>query len=432
MGSLFFDLATTKWQVTRELALMEPSYEQNVVKCPKCNNNIAVSIGKYRGGINDSGGWVLVCSTCREKLQVPVKNQDGPSKVISGASIIASWDNDSGDKAIVLLDHGLSDAPEVDRLLIREFGEPENFYDLSSYPLYQCASCKEPIEVAAYTDFRTKLSLVNQALASYLNYYLASHAPVPDGESIRTSFVCKCGVEHEARFYRKFSEKLAETENEFWLIDIAGPAKTIDIDGVYSRDDCIAILEKLMLRWRATHNSVLLAAPFIGFNYPNARNKIPNLWNWVLKYTDPEKTAIITRKATFKLLKDVTKDTEIDLNFLNSWGLLNPTLEALNEKKAFFKTDFHAKFYCGLSADHVEILVGSFNIHEGSYVENIHLLRYEFQDFAKRYLLGMNMFFDFTLLKKHRSTLEIVLEGDKVASSRVTRYESSLDSPSPD
>jgi hypothetical protein len=285
-----------------------------------------------------------------------------------------------------------------------------------------------PIDTVAYDDLSTKLGLVKSAIGSHLNFFLASRESAPDGTSVQTIFLCKCGAEHHARFFRKFSEADVEDVKEFWLINVDGAKKTIDIDGIYSRDDCIALLEKLLLRWRVTHNAVLLAAPFIGFNFPGARRKIPDLWNWVLKYTDPEKTAIITRKATFKLLRDSAKDSQMDVEFLKSWGLLNPTLETLDEKKAFFKTDFHAKFYCGMSADHVEILVGSFNIHEGSYVENIHLLRYEFQDFAERYLLGMKMFFDTALLKKQRSILHIQIEHGRVASHRVVRYEGSLDS----
>lgn len=408
---------------------METSYDRNVVKCPKCQSNINISVGRYPGGCNDSGGWVLVCTTCSEKFQVPVKNPDDLSSVISGATVVASWDNELGNMAKVLAEHGLSDSPvQVDRLLIKEFGEPDDFYDLTNRQLYQCSSCKEPIDAAAYTDLSAKLDLVNGAVGSYLNLFLKGRELAPEGESVQTNFLCKCGTKHRARFFRRFSETYAQGVNEFWLIDVVGPAKTIDIDGVYSRDDCIAILEKLLLRWRATHNTVLLAAPFIGFNYPGARKKIPDLWNWVLKYTDPEKTAIITRKATFNLLKDTSKDTEMDVEFLKSWGLLNPTLESLDEKKAFFKTDFHAKFYCGMSADHVEILVGSFNIHEGSYVENIHLLRYEFEDFAKRYLLGMKMFFDTAVLKKQRRILEIQIEDGHVVNQRVVRYEESLDS----
>jgi hypothetical protein len=84
-----------------------------------------------------------------------------------------------------------------------------------------------------------------------------------------------------------------------------------------------------------------------------------------------------------------------------------------------------------MSSDGVETLVGSFNIHEGGYVENIHLLRYEFPDFAKRYLLGMNMLFDPQRLKNARRILEIQLEDGRVASRRVVSYEASLDSPLP-
>ncbi len=409
---------------------MDPSYDRNIIKCSGCKRNINISVGRYPGGYNDSGGWVLECATCKQKFQVPVKNPDDLSRVISGASVVASWDNEIGDKAEVLAEHGLSDGSvKVDRLLIKEFGEPEDFYDLTNRPLYQCGSCKEPIDGAAYSDLSAKLGPVNGAIGSHLHFFLASREPAPEGASVRTNFLCKCGTGHRARFFRKFSETYAKGVNEFWLIDVDGPAKTIDVDGVYSRDDCLAILEKLLLRWRATHNAVLLAAPFIGFNYPGARKKIPDLWNWVLKYTDPEKTAIITRKATFKLLKDAAKDTEMDVEFLKSWGLLNPTLEKLDEKKAFFKTDFHAKFYCGMSADQVEVLVGSFNIHGGSYVENLHLLRYEFQDFAKRYLLGMNMFFDTALLKRQRRILEIQVEDGRVASPRVVQYDCSLNAP---
>ena len=88
-----------------------------------------------------------------------------------------------------------------------------------------------------------------------------------------------------------------------------------------------------------------------------------------------------------------------------------------------------SQFYCDMSADHVESLVGSFNIHEGTDVENIHLLRYEFPDFSRRYLPGMKMFFDTALLKKNRRILEISMEDRRVASRRIVRYEDSLDSP---
>lgn len=386
-----------------------------IAKCPNCGANINLKVGRYPGGINDSGGWVLKCNACASLFPLEVKNPDDASSVLSGATIIDSWDDEIDNRAHTLAKYGVADKGQtVERMLLVTCGGPEDFYGLESRALYRCTACGAELDARAYEALSEHLESINSAFATYLNWYLArSGGQVPEGMNARVATPCTCGRAHEARFYRNFAESFAERAADYWLIDIAPTApasegdKTLDIDGIFSRDDCIAILEKLLLRWQAGHSAVLLAAPFIGFNFPGAKKKVPNLWNWVLKYTNPAKTLLITRKATFNLLKEAVKDTEMDVELLKSWGLLNPTLATLNEKKAFFKTDFHAKFYCGISADTVEILVGSFNIHEGSYVENIHLLRYSLAEFSKRYLVGMQMFFDLKPLAKRRSMLDI-------------------------
>lgn len=408
---------------------MGVEHREEVVKCPKatCQNPIRISVGRWPGGINDSGGWVLKCAKCDHIFPLDVKNPDDASSVDSGAMILDSWDNDLGNRTKVLEAHGVIGGPEqVERLLLLQHGEPENFYDLDSRPLYRCGGCNENLEVLAYAGLEAHLAKVNQSFAGYLNWYLAHRGGAPEALSVWLDMTCTCGAKHRVRFYREFSEDMSQTASEFWLVDVEGDEPALDVDGIYSRDDCITILEKLLLRWRALHSAVLLAAPFIGFNYPGARKKIPKLWNWVLKYTDPSKTSLITRKATFKLLKDASKDTEQDIEFLKSWGLLNSTVAALDEKKAFFKTNFHAKFYCGVSADSVEILVGSFNIHEGSYVENIHLLTYTLEDFKERYLLGMSMFFNIETLAKQRNVLEILIKDGKVSNCKEVSYFGSL------
>lgn len=410
---------------------MNVQHRDEVVKCPSptCKNPIHISVGRWPGGINDSGGWVLKCANCDHVFPLDVKNPDNASRVKSGATILGSWDNEVGNREELLVAHNIVDGTlQAERLLLLQQGEVEDFYDLNSRPLYRCGACCENLEVLAYAAIRSHLDIVCTALAGYLSLYLAQSAGSPVGISIWLDVLCACGAAHRARFYREFSEKLPQAASEFWLVDLEGDKRALDVDGIYSRDDCIAILEKLLLRWRALHSAVLLAAPFIGFDFPGARKKVPDLWNWVLKYTDPSKTFLITRKATFKLFKDASKDTEQDVEFLKSWGLLNPTVAALDEKKAFFKTDFHAKFYCGISANNVEILVGSFNIHEGSYVENIHLLTYSFEDFKQRYLLGMKMFFDLNLLAKRRSVLEILINDGKVTDCKETWHSGSLSS----
>lgn len=394
---------------------MHVVHRNEIAKCPECGANINLSVGRFPGGINDSGGWVLKCNACASLFPLEVKNPDDASSVRSGATIIDSWDDEINNRSHILSKHGVIDTGQtLERMLLITHGEPEDFYDLESRALYRCSACGAELDAKAYEALSVHHESINSAFATYLNWYLAnSRGGAPEGISARVATPCTCGRNHEARFYRYFAESYAERAADYWLIDIAPTApfseddKTLDVDGIFSRDECIAILEKLLLRWRASHSAVLLAAPFIGFNFPGAKKKVPDLWNWVLKYTDPAKTLLITRKATFNLLKEAAKDTEMDVEFLKSWGVLNPTLATLDEKKAFFKTDFHAKFYCGISADTVEILVGSFNIHEGSYVENIHLLSYSLEEFSKRYLVGMQMFFDVKPLSKRRSMLDI-------------------------
>ncbi|MNK02012.1 hypothetical protein D3C87_198280 [compost metagenome] len=390
-------------------------HRDEIAKCPNCRANINLKVGRWPGGINDSGGWLLKCSACASLFPLRVKNPEDASSVLSGATIIDSWDDEIDNRAHILAKHGITDAGQtVERMLLATHGKPEDFYDLESRALYRCTACRMELDARAYEALSEHLEAINSALTTYLNWRLANNRRgTPEGVSARVATPCTCGRAHEARFYRNFSESLAERSADYWLIDIASTAssseggRTLDVDGIFSRDDCIAILEKLLLRWQAGHSAVLLAAPFIGFNFPGAKKKVPDLWNWVLKFTDPAKTLLITRKATFNLLKEAAKDTEMDVEFLRSWGLLNPTLATLDEKKAFFKTDFHAKFYCGISSDSVEILVGSFNIHEGSYVENIHLLSYSLEEFSKRYLVGMQMFFDVSPLSRRRSMVEV-------------------------
>lgn len=414
--------------------LMDVVHRDEIAKCPHCGANINLTVGRFSGGVNDVGGWVLKCDACSSLFPLAVTNPDDASSVRSGATIIDSWDDEISSRADILAMHGVADTSKpVDRMLLVAHGQPEDFYDLESRALYQCTACGTALDAKAYEALSEHLASINSAFATYLNWYLAnSRGGPPEGVSARVKTACTCGQTHEARFYRNFTESVSERAADYWLIDVAPDVKipdgerTLDIDGIFSRDDCITILEKLLLRWRAGHSAVLLAAPFIGFNFPSAKKKIPDLWNWVLKYTDSAKTLLITRKATFNLLKEVAKDTEIDVEFLKSWGLLNPTLATLDEKKAFFKTDFHAKFYCGISADAVEILVGSFNIHEGSYVENIHLLRYSLEEFSRRYLVGMNMFFDLKPLARRRSILEIVSNTEGVFRCEEVSYRGSM------
>jgi hypothetical protein len=237
--------------------------------------------------------------------------------------------------------------------------------------------------------------------------YLKGYENSPSGIVVNQSFRCSCGQLVSAKFYRKFveSELPVQDQNEFLLIGAHN--SLIDVDGIYTRDECFELLEKLLIRWGVSHNLVMLVVPFIGFDYKGTEKKRIDLWNRVLKHTIPEKTAVVTRRATFTSFKEAANNQGLDIAFLKDYDLLNPTLAEMSQKDALFKRDFHAKFYCGISGDNVEVLHGSFNIHEGSYVENIQYKEYKLPDFFGRYMAKLGVFINPKLLVKNEKILLI-------------------------
>ena len=374
-----------------------------IVKCPNenCKENIKLTVGKVTFGINDSGGWVLECNSCKTKFPYKVKNPTDYSHVDEGATILGYWDNEITDsKSNILKKHDLENFPEnfcFDNLLFVQTDEYEKpiFSDIEENIFY-CPKCNTHIEPYAYGSISTRLKSINQAISTYMNYYLKGRAGNPDSIIVLVDYKCSCKFETKLVLYKNFKENELplQDEHELILIDVIGANLEITIDGIYNRDSCLEVLQKLLIRWQVYFNRVFLAVPFIGFDFKNSEEQRVELWNWILKNTLPYKTTLLTRKATFKSFVEGSKNTGLDISVLKNYGLLNPTVDELTEKKALFKTDFHAKFYAGFDRKFSEVLVGSFNIHEGGSFENIHFKKYNFGDFFSKYVLAMNVIFD--------------------------------------
>ena len=383
--------------------MFEVTHRTEVVKCPNqsCKANIQLSIGKVPGGVNDSGGWVLQCDSCSTKFPYKVKNPDDYSSVESGAKILGSWDNDvPSSKEELLKEHNLETFPEdfsFDNLLFIQTGEYEipSFNDIEEN-IFFCPKCKTHLEPILYAELSDKLPSINKAITAYFNYYVKGRGGNPDSIIVVVDYKCSCGFETKGVLYKAFKEKELpiKDEHELILIDVIGADLENTIDGVYDRDDCLSVLQKLLIRWQVYYNKVFLAVPFIGFDFKNSEAQRVELWNWILKNTIPHKTTLLTRKATLTSFMEGSTNTGTDISVLKEYGLLNPTVGELTEKKALFKRDFHAKFYAGFDRKTSEVLVGSFNIHEGSYAENIHFKSYDFGDFFLKYILKMNTIFD--------------------------------------
>lgn len=378
-------------------------YKTEVVKCinDTCKTNIQLSIGKVPFGVNDNGGWILECNTCQTKFPYKVKNPTDYSSVDSGATVLGYWDNEVADSKIeVLKKHSLESFPEdyhFDNLLLVQTGEFEKptFSEIEEN-IFFCPKCNTHLEPIAYANLTTKLEPINQAIGAYMNYYLKGRAGSPDNIIVIADYKCSCGHETKLVLYKNFKERELpiQDEQELILIDVVGSNLELNIDGIYNRDSCLEVLQKLLIRWQVYYNKVFLAVPFIGFDFKNNEEQRVELWNWILKNTLPHKTTLLTRKATFNSFLEGSTNTGFDINILKNYGLLNPTVEEMTEKKALFKRDFHAKFYAGFDRKSSEVLVGSFNIHEGGYVENIHFKKYDFGDFFSKYILKMNVIFD--------------------------------------
>lgn len=180
------------------------------------------------------------------------------------------------------------------------------------------------------------------------------------------------------------------------------------VDGLFTRDECFSILAFCLNRWAMMANQVIIAVPFIGFHYKSKRckNQVLYFWSFLNSVLDMQKTLLITRKSEFNKLKDCLNEQKEDetYTFLKYWGKLNQLLDAAtsaeskkkrnNEEKSkkkmdrqvFYTNNFHSKFYAGVYEDRVEVLVGSYNVHEGNVFENLFFKDYSLDEFRKKYL----------------------------------------------
>ncbi len=412
--------------------MIEQSFRTEVVKCPGCESNIKLSIGRYAGGMNDNGGWILQCKKCPTKFPYSAKNPNDLSRVLSGAKVLDSWDDEvEGNKQDILAKYGLQEFPDdfaFKNLAIVDVGEYETqTFSHTEENIFYCSACNRSFEPQLYTQLTQKLMFVNAAIRPYINMSVKGRWGEPDSIIVPLNFVCKCGLKTKAVFYKKFdpNELPIHKPEEFILVDVLGANLELSIDGVFDRDSCLQVLQKLLIRWQVYFNKVVLAVPFIGFDFPKSDQQRVDLWHWILKNTEPSKTFLLTRKKTLTSFLSGASNTGLDVKILKEFGLLNPTVDELTSKGAKFKTDFHAKFYAGLDKEKAEVLAGSFNIHEGGYMENIHFKSYDFKSFTARYMNKMGLHIAPAALKETGEILFVHERQDKLFEATVEKYSTS-------
>lgn len=379
---------------------MDVSRRMTIGICPTpgCDQRIRVSIGRFPGGLNDRGGLVIECAKCQNKSHLPVSNPNDASSVDSGGRVVATWDSEvEGEREEVLAKYGLSEADILSEpLLYIPSEQPDDpLFELVDRAVYECSQCGGDLEQPAHVELKEALAAINRALGNFIaGPYLKGYAPKVEAVEVTVDVPCSCTT-HRVSFFRDFSERdgFARKASDFILAGPEDPAMLREIDGIYSRNDCIEIFKKVLLRWRARHRIVMLVVPFVGFDYPNREEDKLKLWNMVVGYTDPSRTLMVTRRKTYNSFKKAAEKKGLDLDVLKKYGLLAKMLEGLDQKGALFKTDSHAKFYAAIGPETTEVLSGSFNIHSGEYVENLVFSTYSTAKFVTRYLIPLGVLF---------------------------------------
>lgn len=150
-----------------------------------------------------------------------------------------------------------------------------------------------------------------------------------------------------------------------------------------------------------------------------------------------EKTVLLTRKTEFNRMKQYLNEQKQDetYDFKRYWGALDQLQAAADKagakkrkkttemftdgqadrRQVYFTSSFHSKFYAGVYKDKVEVLVGSYNVHEGAILENLSFKTYTIAEFKARYveriIPGGSLIKEY---EKENKTLYYTVKGDNM------------------
>jgi hypothetical protein len=354
-----------------------------VEKCPKCDSPIRIYEAKNIGGINDKGGVIIECNECKTPISVLLSNPKDISITVKGGVIIDSWIDIFPSSFETLYNIKESQTIPVRNMAVFGYEKPpKTKWVHSPTPLF----CRGTLnhEKEAENALKTNLKKINENYRTYYDRY------VKGKDTADSSFVIinyeLLGIKYKAVFAKQIDNEYDLSHENLYLISHSAINLEEEIDGIYTRNESLIYLERLLNRWRYSANEVLLIVPFIGFHYKNSEEARIQLWDWLGANVDANKTNLITRKGTFNLFKQAQDNTGIPFKLLVEYGLIEPLIEIMNDGGTKFFQKSHAKYYVGVYDDYVEVISGSFNIHQGGYFENLTFKKYDKDFFLNRYL----------------------------------------------
>ena len=349
---------------------MQQRNKNKKVKCPNCQYPHSFTEVIFIAE-NDTGVWEIECNQCDNIFFLKVANPDEsyfhPNYLIK--------DRHSNIE-------GCEFANDIIEYNI-DLNEQNSVFNYSGIPIYLCDENDSNLELKAKNALEQNLGDIKKQYVAAINYCLGNRTPNYEFVVIKLKIDCDCMREHIATYYCKFllNGTIQESLDEYLLADITSTNLEDNIDGLFSKNEIMTMLEKLIIRWNLFKDKIFIAAPFVGHQWLKKGDKL-STWKWLLSRLDHKKTIFLTRKATHTSYKNLLKDVDgLDHGFLEQYNLENKIISA-----EVTKQDFHAKFFIGMSEGISEVMSGSANLVTGPSIENINFKRLSRKKIESKYM----------------------------------------------
>lgn len=355
-----------------------------------CSNTFSIADNREPGGENDPCVLEVECSECGSLTYVQSYNHTLLPHINGGIvkSIIEGRLHEHPEFPYPII----LDAPEGIDLKENQMKWQADGFNLWKFPNHN-------LEIQASLLSICNKYAITHLMQSAVNDYLK-------GNGANTAFYIqdyRLGkFQTQAVWCKPVKSECDLNPKDYYLVHHSRVDLEKNIDGLFTRDEAKVILERLLVRWKFLSNQVVIATPFIGFDNIGRRAEVRKLWDWLDSVVDMNKTKFLTRKSSYKLLKESYDTSMVDANTRCEWQLLDKLtaeaekvvnirrskkkLEMLDNAPVSFFQQFHAKFYAGIFDNHVEVLVGSYNVHTGKYYDNLIFKRYSKEKFLTLYM----------------------------------------------
>jgi len=329
--------------------------------------------------VNDKGFWEVECQKCEKifiiKIINPKESSLSPNYLVKKRIEGNSYASE------------LCFAAEVIQYNF-DLNRQALHFCYETLPLYNCVNNGNNLELAARLCLEKNIDKIKSEYSATVNYCLANRCPDYKFLAIHLKVPCACEKTHFATYYCDFqmTGNIQSGIDDYLLADVSNSDIESDLEGLFSKKDIMFFLEKLFIRWNLISDQIIIAVPFVGYQWLPKEDKLA-VWNWLFSMLNHQKTVFITRHKTLSGYKSVLEDIEgLNHAFLAEYGLENKIVSADTKKN-----DFHAKFFIGLSKEKCEILSGSANLVSGPSLENITFKVHEREKCDAKYLRRLNV-----------------------------------------